>query len=838
MLHKRILLVVANLLCAILLYSQEVQLSGRVLTEKNEPVPFANIVVNGGEKGAVTNDNGDFTLNLKAGQSYQLSISRAGFTQLSVLLNTGKSAVQKRNFILKPIEIEGVTIEDKGRTSTMKRLDTKTVSVVPAASGDFINAVLASQPGVAMRNELSSSYSVRGGSFDENLIYVNDIEIYRPFLVRAGQQEGLSFINGDLVKSVSFSAGGFDAKYGDKLASVLDIQYKKPTRFAGSVMASLLGGSLSLENASKSGKTTYVAGFRYRSNAYLLGSLDTKGEYKPRYTDFQTYISHRINDRLDIGFLGNYSGNRFHFIPQTRETELGSIQQALRFTVYFDGQELSRYHTGMGAVDVNYRLTDDVKLKLIASHFATSEREEFDIVGQYSLDEIERDFGSDNYGKVVRNMGVGGFLNHARNKLTAEVSSVSLKTYATVLNHYLQGGVTVQREVFNDRIKEYIYLDSADYSLPQKNNGLLEVKELIRANNHLENVRVTGYVQDNYTYLNNSEDLFKVSFGVRGNYWSSGQKAVVSPRFTLAFVPNWKREINDTTSIKKNLTLRFSTGLYYQPAFYREMRNIQGQLNTDINAQQSIHFVLGADYDLRLWKRPFKLTGEAYYKLYDQLIPYEMENVRLRYYATNSAKGYARGADFKLNGEFVPGIESWASLSFLSTKEDLKNDYYYDYYNQSGQPIYSYTFDKVATDSVRHEPGYIPRPTDQLLTFSMFFQDEMPGFKGFKVNLSLIYGTALPYGPPSFERYKDTLRTPSYKRVDIGFMKELITAAKPAKGMFKHLKEAYISVEVFNLLQISNTINYTWIQAVTGANYSVPNYLTARLVNVKLITRF
>ncbi len=603
-------------------------------------------------------------------------------------------------------------------------------------------------------------------------------------------------------------------------------------------MASLLGGSVSLENASKNGKTTYVAGVRYRSNSYVLGSLDTKGDYKPRYADFQTYITHTFNKRWDLGFLGNYSSNRYNFIPQTRETDLGSIQQALRFTVYFDGQELSRYHTGMGAFDLNYHVDDNFYLKLILSQFYTSEREEFDIVGQYQLDEIERDFGSDNFGKVIQNLGVGGFLNHARNKLTGDVKYASVKGYMTRGNHYVQFGTGVQSEKITDVLSEYTYIDSADYSLPHTETGNLEVYETIRSKNSVSSIRLSAYAQDAYSFTNAKDDQFRINLGLRANYWSYNGQTVISPRMTFSYIPSWTKRLDDSTDIKKNITLRFSTGLYYQPPFYREMRNLSGQLNPNIIAQKSTHFVLGADYNLFIWRRAFKLTGEAYYKLYNYLIPYELENVRLRYYATNNAVGYARGLDFKLNGEFVPGLESWISASLLQTEENLLDDYYTNYFNKSGAQILPGTFDNTPVNSQTYYPGYIPRPTDQRFNVGMYFQDDMPGFKSFKVNLNMIYGTGLPYGPPTHNRYQDTLRTPSYRRVDIGFMKELITRDRPAKNMFKGLKEAYLSLEVFNIFQIANTINYTWIKDVSGREYSVPNYLTGRRVNLKLLVRF
>jgi hypothetical protein len=821
-----------------LLTQAQTILQGYIYNQEKEIIPFANIVVNNGQSGTTSNELGFYSIRLQGADQYIIKVSYSGLIPSTETISNVTGGVITKNFTLLSPTINGVIITEELRTSTMQKLNGKVATFVPSASGDFINSILASQ-GVSMRNELSSAYSVRGGSFDENLIYVNDIEIYRPFLVRAGQQEGLSFINGDLVSNVSFSAGGFDARFGDKLSSVLDIQYRKPTKFAGSAMASLLGGAFHVENRSKNEKTSYIAGIRYRSNSYLLGSLDTKGEYKPRFTDFQTYITHKLTDKLDISFLGNYASNRYNFVPQTRETELGTIQQALRFTVFFDGQEISKFQTGLGAVDLNYNVNDDLRIKLILSQFFTSENEEFDIVGQYSLNEIERDFGSDNFGEVVRNLGVGGFLNHARNKLTADVKSVQLKGYYSILNHYIQFGAGIQADKINDRLSEYVYIDSADYSLPQRgNSGLLEVQEVIRARNSLESQRLTAYVQDAVSWFNGSEDEFRLNIGARVNHWTLNQQTVVSPRFTAAYIPNWRKELDDSTYVKKDVVIRFSAGYYYQPPFYRELRNFKGQINPRLQAQKSIHFVLGTDYNILLWRRPFKFVAEAYYKILEDLVPYELENVRLRYYATNTSKGFARGLDFKLNGEFVSGLESWLSLSFLQTREDLVDDYYYNFFNKSGEQIYPYTFDNVATDSVLYHPGSVPRPTDQLVNFGMFFQDEMPGFKGFKVNLSLLYGTGVPYGPPSYERYKDTLRAPAYRRVDIGFMKELIKSGQKGKGLLKNFREAYLSLEVFNLLQINNTINYTWIRDVSGSQYAIPNFLTSRRVNLKLQLRF
>ena len=683
-------------------------------------------------------------------------------------------------------------------------------------------------------------------------MYVNDIEIYRPFLVRSGEQEGLSFVNSDMVSSILFSAGGFDAKYGDKMSSVLDIKYRKPRGFAGSASMSMLGGALHLEGVSENYRLSYQLGIRQKSNQYLLNSLNTKGDYNPSFTDVQTLFIYDITDKWEIDLLANYSRNRYNTIPLTRETEFGTVNEALRLTIFFDGQEIDKYETYMGAISNVYRPNSDITLKLITSAFRTFESEAFDIQGQYWLDELEKDIGKDDFGEVKFNRGIGTYLTHARNDLDAFVYNAEHKGYlsngsashTTGKSLYLLWGIKYQHESINDRLSEWNMLDSAGFSLPHPADSvgytipalqpaqIIEVQDLLKTKINIRSNRYSGYLQNNWTW--SSKDTTELTFtsGIRANYWDLNKQMLVSPRVSFSIKPNWKNDV----------IFRAATGYYYQPPFYRELRDLNGKINYNLKAQKSIHFVLGSDYNFKAWNRPFKFVSEIYYKHLENLVPYEIDNVRIRYYAENSANGYATGIDLKINGEFVKGIESWASLSVMKTEEDIEGDFYYEYYNAEGVKIIpGFTFDQQAVDSTRFEPGFIPRPTDQRVNFSLVFQDYLPRFPNYKMHLNLVFGSRLPFGPPTFERFKDTLRIPPYRRVDIGFSALLFDKNKreeTPKRLLKHLNTIWASLEVFNLLGINNTISYLWIKDVTNRQYAIPNYLTARLLNVKLIVKF
>jgi hypothetical protein len=817
---------------------ERVRLSGRVTDTRGEPIEFVNVFVRSRQQGTFTDRDGRFVLDLFPGSQLQVEVSHISYKgQIeTITLEAGKPVVL--NLRLENRQIEGVEIlEDRTRRSSMERVPIKDIKVNPSVQ-QGIESVLVSQLGVQMSNELSSVYSVRGGSYAENLVYVNDIEVYRPFLARSGEQEGLSFPNPDMVGSIYFSAGGFDARYGDRMSSVLDIQYKRPERFGGSVTASMLGGSTSVEGASKDRRFTHITGVRYLTNQYILGSLDTRGDYRPNFTDVQSYWTYAINKKWEVQLLGNYSSNNYRFLPSTRQTQFGSINEALRLTVFFEGQENTSFITGFGAVSTEYKPNLDTRLKFTASVFSTIEDETFDIQGAYRLEELERNLGDDQFGDVVRGRGVGGYINHARNQLDAQVVSFQHRGFKTIDNKYLQWGFTWQTESLTDRLSEWNYVDSAGYSTPINPRDQILLQDVIKGGSTIHTQRLMGYVQNTWDLLLPDESELTATVGVRAHYWDYNGETVLSPRGTVAWQPKWFKQLNDSTRLRRDVVFRFSSGYYYQPAFYRELRAIDGTLNPNNRAQRSIHFVLGSDVNFKMWERPFKFMAEAYYKDLEYLVPYEIDNIRLRYYGDQLSRGYAAGLDMKIHGEFIPGIESWANLSFLKTEEDIYDDFYYRLFNSDGQEIITgFTANNVPVDSLRVDPGFIPRPTDRRVFFSMFFQDEMPNFPGFRVHLSVLYGTGLPFGPPDFQRWKDTERYRSYRRVDIGFSKDLMPKT-PGKGPFGKFKSAVISLEVWNLFDINNTISYTWVRESQGRLYGVPNFLTPRRLNLKLAVSF
>ena len=799
---------------------------GKVTKNSDKPIELVNVVVSNLDKqiGAVTDIKGSYSLEIPASTDLIIVYSCVGFESKVIRVNLLPGSRKEINNTLIDITTELTDVIIKGRhidNTTFIRIDPKEARIIPTPAGG-IESLIIMQPGVVTTSELSSQYSVRGGNFDENLVYVNDIEIYRPFLVRSGQQEGLSFINPDLVSSIQFSAGGFDAKYGDKMSSALDIRYKKPTEFGGSASLSFLGGSIHLED--KIGKKlTYLVGLRQKSNQYLLKGMETQGEYNPSFTDIQTLWGYDVSKKLEIFFLGNYARNSYQVIPENRETNFGTINEAYRFKIYFDGQEVDMFRTYFGALSAVYKPKDSLRLKFIVSAFSTAESETFDIQGQYWLYQLEADFGGDDFGQEVFTRGVGTFLNHARNYLNATVYNFQLKGSLRKPKNNIEWGVKFQHEVITDQISEWDLLDSAGFSLPNPRDSigytnpivqpdyLFELDNVLKSANDLRSNRYSGFVQNRWDITSDSA-VIAITAGIRANYWDLNNQAIISPRAKISYKPNWKKE----------MLFRFSTGYYYQPPFYKELRDLEGELHTDLKAQKSIHFVLGTDYYFESWNRPFKFVAEIYYKYLDNIIPYEIENVRIKYYAHNNAHGYATGIDLRVNGEVVKGVESWVSLSFMKTEEDIEGDYYID------------------TNGRRIEPGYIPRPTDQRFTFNLFFQDYFPNNPTYKMHLNLIYGSKLPFGPPDSPKYKHILRIPPYRRVDIGFSKQIVGegASLSSNKFFRNIKSMWISLEVFNLLQIKNTISYIWVSDIDNRRYAVPNHLTPRQVNLKLITRF
>ncbi len=827
-------------------------LSGSVLDSLGKKMPAVSISIPGSGKGVSSRNDGSFKITLPADSSVSVAFSFIGYETQRFLLNLKPGQEKKVNITMKQkaqnIKIHTVEAE-QNRTSNLIKIDPKFTEKLPSPTGNF-ESVLFTMPGVASNNELSSTYNVRGGNFDENLIYVNDMEVYRPFLIRSGQQEGLSFTNPDLVDNVLFSAGGFDAVYGDKMSSVLDIKYKRPSKPEGSAAISLLGATGHYGDASTDYRFTQIHGVRYRTNQYVLQGLQTQAEYQPQFIDYQGFFTYQINTELELGLLLNVSRNQYLFIPQSRETEFGNVNEALQLSIFFEGQEVDSYSTGTAALSATYKPTKKTSLRLISSIFRTVESETFDIQGAYRLDELDRDLGSDNFGEVKFNRGVGGFINHARNYLEANVANLQHKG-----THYgnfarLDWGVRYQMEQISDQLKEWEYQDSTGYSSPQGVETLnfsylptdtlnpvpnsprnsIDMKRSVRSNNDIFSQRLMGYFQAKKTLDLDSNEL-SFTAGIRANYWDFNNQTTISPRASIAFKPNWKHD----------WLFRLAWGYYHQPPFYREMRNIDGVVNPNIRAQESIHYVLGSDYNFQMFDRPFKLTTEAYYKRYNDLIPYEIDNVRIRYYAENSSEGYAGGLDFRVFGEFVKGIDSWITVGFMKTEEDLKNDSYWERYNKEGELIIpNYTFDQVAVDSTQFFPDFIPRPTDQRFRFSIFFQDYVPKIPDLKVNLNFIFASGLPFGPPSFNRYQDTLRMPPYRRVDVGFSYDIVKPDRKRRpeGKFQFVEKAWVAVEVFNMFGINNTISYLWIRDISDRIYGVPNFLTNRRLNVKLAARF
>lgn len=829
---KNISLFILFCLCTLQVLAQNATITGVIKTNDNEPIEGITVAILEDAKSVTVSDaKGNYSIVAPPNRDLTLSFYNINFKQINhkVNLKPGETLSFSPTLQFKN-EMTAVTIVGENRVQEITRIDPKLFYQLPTAGGS-IEDLIKTQMGVASNNELSSSYSVRGGNFDENLVYVNDIEVYRPFLVRSGQQEGLSFANPDMVSNINFSAGGFEAKYGDKMSSVLDITYRKPTKFGGAVSGSLLGGSLHLEGISKNRLVAWSIGSRYKSNAYLLKTIDTKGEYRPRFYDIQSFFTFNVNPKLTIEWLTNVANNQYLVIPANRETTFGTVNNAVSFKVYFDGREVMQYNTIMSGVSATYKPNKTLKLKLIGSGYTTKEEELYTVQGQYFIDQLEADFGQDNFGEVAFNRGIGTFINNGRNTLEAQVYNIEHKgTKYFKNNRELLWGIRFQQENIQDKLSEWKMVDSADYINPYSPTEI-NLTDVYKSKINLNSSRVMEYIE----YIHNTQlkdsSMLTLTAGVRGNYWTVNNQFVVSPRVTLAFKPNWKRDF----------VFKLSGGYYYQPPFYRELRGLDGKLNTNVKAQQSIHVVLSSDYNFSLWRRPFKFVVAAYYKDLRNLITYEIDNVRVRYFANNNTKGYATGIDFRINGEFVKGVESWASLGILRTYEYSKDNIHYKYVNKDGEEIVKgYTFDQVAVDSTKIEPGYIPRPTDQLATFSLFFQDYLPKFPQLKMNLNLIFGSGLPFGPPSHLRYQQVFRMPSYRRVDIGFAYNILKEDREfkRKSFMNKLRSMWLNVEVLNLLGVNNTVSYTWVKDVTSRQYAVPNYLTNRQLNVKLQIRF
>ncbi len=862
-----------------LAFGQSVRLSGTCVGKKNIPIQGVTIKLITGNKiqNQVTDSLGFYSFFVQTGDSVKLTFV---YDDLKEVRNV---FIQQNEDVRIPAVYFPV-LPQKEITFLQSKVDPFTIDKMPLI--DFqklsggVERALVLTTAATSNNELTSNYNVRGGNYDENLVYVNGFLVYRPFLTRSGQQEGMSFIHSSLVESVRFSAGGFDAQYGDRLSSVLDITYNTPKKFGASALASLLGVEAHAEQE-VSHRFNYLVGARYRSNGYLLNSLPAKGSYNPVFADAQMLLNYNLNEKLTLSFLGHYSSNDFRFSPETSETDFGTANEAYSFRIYFDGQEKTRFQTMMGGLALKWVPSKRTKLDFYASAFNSDEREYFDIQGQYYINELETDPSKEEYGDSIAVLGVGTFLNHARNRLNATIFSVYHNGEHQLFSNFtnasnktfkvstLKWGVQFQQDQFTDVLSEWKMIDSAGYSLPQASPNQVELFETIKGNLKLSTFRISGFTQWNTSWSNLKKDYkvvlskkikkgdsketktyesvipessskFALALGIRGGYTQINNEPYITPRVSLTYFPR-SYMVKEERIVRRSMSYRFSSGLYYQPPFYREFRTFDGQLRTNVKSQKSLHIVAGTDYYFNMWGRekPFKLTGELFYKYLWDVNPYEIDNVRTRYFAENNAVAYAYGVDMNIYGEFVKGIESFFKMGILSTYEDLKNDSYKEYYNAAGEKIiFGFSEDQVVVDSATIYPGFIPRPTDQIFTFGALVQDQMPGLENFTVQMGLQFGSPLPYGPPDNDRYKDVLRMKSYFRVDLGLSYDFMKTKKQKVTFWtKNFTDAIVSLEVFNLLGIKNVLSKQWIQDVEGRYYSIPNYLTARRFNLKLIVR-
>ena len=821
---------------------QTTVVKGRVTDESNNPVELANIAIKGEAKGTVTDKTGYFYLKVPAEKKITLVVTYIGLVnkEIDLKLKPGETKTLNISLQSSTTTLPGLEIKDrKLRTENVVRLNPKNTRIAPSIN-ESVESIIQTLPGVSTTSEMSSQYSVRGGNFDENLVYVNDIEIYRPFLVNTGQQEGLSFINPAMVSSILFSAGGFGAKYGDKMSSVLDVKYIKPVEFGGTASVSFLGTEFSVRD-NKKNKFTYLIGARYKSNSYLLNSLETKGNYKPRFFDFQSLFEYKFNKKWSLSFLGYYSGNHYKLVPTDRDTDYGTFQETRRFKVYFDGQEVDQYNIMESGITLRFQPDNTWNLRLIASAFNTDEKENYDIQGQYWIGLVNTKPGSEEFDQVVQTLGVGTYLEHARNSFESTVASLEHRGSKLLGNNRIQWGIKYQHQIVDDNLREWQMMDSAGYSLPNPpsipGDSAPDRPDVVlhyfsAGDHHLDINRYSGFLSGSWRFRLKNNDIITMVAGLRGYYGDINNDFNVSPRMNFSYTP-FKLQ---------NIVFRASTGVYYQPPFYREMRDMDGKLNTNVKSQRSIHFIIGTDYRFQAWSRPFIFTAEAYYKKLDNLIPYMVDNVRIRYYSHQQSHGYATGMDFRINGEFVKGVDSWASLSIMKTAEDIEDDYYYQYFDGEGNIIGIGENPLVADADSSHivYPGFIPRPSDRRVMFTIFFQDYIPNYPTWKVNLKFIFGSGMPFGAPQTQRWQQILRMPPYRRVDIGFAKQII--GENTQYNFKHpdsfVKSFWVSLDIFNLFGIKNTVSYTWIKDIYNNQNAIPNYLTPRLLNLKVAVEF
>ncbi|MDR1458873.1 MAG: TonB-dependent receptor [Bacteroidales bacterium] len=789
---------------------------GKVTDTSGFPIEAANIVIlNVSNIGNSTNESGRYDLLVPHDKDLIVEVSCVGYQpqQQMVSINAGKR--KQLNFELIPSIITLPLFDVSERYAFddgIKKINPKVIHHLPGLTQGVESLIKSAGMGVFSNNEMSSQYNVRGGSYDENLIYLNGIEIYRPFLIRSGQQEGLSFINPDLVSSVKFSSGGFDPCYGDKMSSVLDVNYRRPTQFAGSLFGSLLGASGHVEGASKDQKFTVLFGARYQSNAYLFRQLQTKGSYNPTFTDGQLLLTYCPSPKWEFTLFGNYARNVYRLIPESQTTRMGLIDEVKEFKVFYTGQEVDAYQTIYSAFVAKYNISEKNSLRFLAAYFNSIEKETFDLEAEYFINEVNTSFGSDDYGKVTSSSEVGKDFHHARNFLYSDIFHGEFQGEHQLAFNTLNWGLKLQGEIIDDELNEWRLLDSSGYSLPHypttpgetvpdgdSSRMIMMDKNYLIANNTLQTFRLSGFIQDKWSF-GDSIHRFALVGGIRFSYWTFNGEFILTPRLRLMYQPK----------IKADISVYVATGMYYQPPFYKEMRMPDGILNKDIQSQKSYHVILGMDYLFKIKRRPFKLSTEIYYKyLYDQ-ITYTMDNVRIIYSGLNDAIGHIAGIDVKLSGEIVYNLESWIAVSLMKGIESINGN------------------------------DYTPRPTDQRFSLNLFFQDRVPKLPMLKAHINLIYSTPLPYSPPTVRNYVRNALSPHYFRADIGFSWQFIDGATRTgkKNPFQFLNASYLTFEIANIFDFKNVLSYSWISDMEGRQYKIPNYLTPRLFNIKLRFEF
>ena len=811
--NKSYILNIIIFLIPLIVLSQKSYIKGVVLDINNNPIENVNISSES-KAGATTNSNGFYSIEIKSLTNVNITFSHVNFKSISFPINLKTNEVYEFYPVMdiNIEQIEEIVLNSNKRTElkSILSIDPQIIRTIKGAQPGIEN-LLKTLPGVNISNELSTQYSVRGGNFDENLVYVNGIEIYRPFLVRSGQQEGLSFVNSNLIKNIKFSAGGFQSKYGDKLSSVLDIEYKNPNgnNLAGNF--NLLGGNITLNNISKNAKVSNILGIRYRDNSMLVNSRETITNYNPKFIDIQNFLTANINEKFSLNFLSYMSVNNYNYKPQSRQTNFGTLDDPTALIVYYQGQEKDKYQTVFGAAKLNFKASVNTELSLITSAFQTSEKEYFDILAQYRLGEVNNNIGDEDLGDVEFSEGIGSQLNHGRNNLNAIIYNIEHKGNYKKNDNNLEWSLKFTKEDIKDRIVEWEVIDSTGFSIDPPffeslgdqpytaNEGPIVPYQNIRKTNNTKTNRIQSYVQWSKNSNIGATEIYS-NAGVRLHGWSiDNQKMnfVFSPRFQIGIKPDWK----------KDMIFKLSGGVYHQPPFYRELRDYSGEINYGVKAQKSIHLVASNEYSYSLWNRPFKLTSEIYYKDMTNVNAYTVDNVRIRYLANNNAKAYAYGLDLRLNGEFIKGTESWFSFGYLNTKENIDNQ------------------------------GYIPRPSDQRLKFGILFQDYIPNIPDLKMYLNLVYNTGVPGGAPSYANsYDYQNRLPDYKRVDLGISYVIVNGEKNyKKGWKKNFSDLSIGLEIFNMFDIQNSITNTWVRDVySKRQYSIPNYLTPRLLNLTI----